>query len=116
MQRAVSPVGAACRRSRARPAVPSEAVQQYVVFFFLSRLSFSYVLLVQTRRETVVITKRGKPVAKLVPADKNADGIYGFLLGKGEILGDVIQPPQLKAGGAFKVIRVDAHIVVRLAI
>ncbi|MGO8818987.1 MAG: type II toxin-antitoxin system Phd/YefM family antitoxin [Terriglobia bacterium] len=47
---------------------------------------------VQTRRETVVITKRGKPVAKLVPADKNADGIYGFLLGKGEILGDVISP------------------------
>jgi prevent-host-death family protein len=25
------------------------------------------------RREAVVITKRGKPVAKLVPADKNTD-------------------------------------------
>ena len=47
---------------------------------------------VQAKRETVVITKYGKPVAKLVPADRNADDIYGFLAGKGAITGDVVSP------------------------
>lgn len=40
----------------------------------------------------MVITKRGKPVAKLVPADQESDDIYGFLKGKGKIVGDVISP------------------------
>jgi antitoxin (DNA-binding transcriptional repressor) of toxin-antitoxin stability system len=47
---------------------------------------------VQAERETVVIAKRGKPVAKLVPASQGADDIYGFLRGKGAITGDVISP------------------------
>ena len=47
---------------------------------------------VQTRRETLVITKRGKPVAKLVPADQDSDEIYNFLRGKGAVAGDVISP------------------------
>lgn len=47
---------------------------------------------VQARRETVVITKHGKPVAKLVPAGVESDGIYNFLRGKGEITGDIIAP------------------------
>lgn len=45
-----------------------------------------------SKRETVIITKRGKPVAKLVPADRDADDIYGFLAGKGSITGDVVSP------------------------
>jgi prevent-host-death family protein len=47
---------------------------------------------VQSKRESVLITKRGKPVAKLVPADKDTDDIYGFLQGKVRILGDVVSP------------------------
>jgi len=47
---------------------------------------------VQTKRETVVITKRGKPVAKLVPVDQQTDEIYNFLAGKGKIAGNVISP------------------------
>ena len=47
---------------------------------------------VQARRETVVITKHGKPVAKLVPADGDSDDIYNFLRGKGKITGDVLAP------------------------
>ncbi len=47
---------------------------------------------VQAKRETVLITKRGKPVAKLVPVDQGADEIYGFLRGKGAVVGDVISP------------------------
>jgi prevent-host-death family protein len=47
---------------------------------------------VQAKRETVVITKRGKPVAKLVPVESETDEIYGFLAGKGTITGDVVSP------------------------
>jgi prevent-host-death family protein len=47
---------------------------------------------VQAKRETVVITKHGKPVAKLVPADKDTDKIYNFLRGKGAVTGNVISP------------------------
>ena len=47
---------------------------------------------VQAKRETVLITKHGKPVAKLVPADQEADDIYNFLAGKGAIVGDVVAP------------------------
>jgi prevent-host-death family protein len=47
---------------------------------------------VQAKRESVVITKHGKPVAKLVPADQNADDIYNFLAGKGTMIADVVSP------------------------
>jgi len=47
---------------------------------------------VQAKHETVVITKHGKPVAKLVPVTGNTDEIYNFLAGKGAVAGDVISP------------------------
>ncbi|MHB8302901.1 MAG: type II toxin-antitoxin system Phd/YefM family antitoxin [Acidobacteriaceae bacterium] len=47
---------------------------------------------VQARKESVVITKHGKPVAKLVPVDETKDSIYGFFRGKGTILGDIVAP------------------------
>jgi len=47
---------------------------------------------VQAKRETVVITKRGKPVAKLVPVEEQADDLFGFLRGKVTIVGDVVSP------------------------
>lgn len=47
---------------------------------------------VQSRREPVLITKRGKPVAKLVPVAHEKDEIFGFLKGKVKVLGDVASP------------------------
>ncbi len=47
---------------------------------------------VQAKHETVVITKRGKPVAKLVPVGPKVDDIFGFLRGKVTIIGDVVSP------------------------
>jgi prevent-host-death family protein len=47
---------------------------------------------VKARRETVVITKRGSPVVKLVPAAQDTDSIYNFPRGKGAIVGDIISP------------------------
>ena len=47
---------------------------------------------VHATRESVLITKRGKPVAKLVPAGKGADEIFNFLAGKATIVGDIVAP------------------------
>ncbi len=47
---------------------------------------------VQAKRETIVITKRGKPVVKLVPADAEKDDIYGLHQGKVKIHGDIVGP------------------------
>jgi prevent-host-death family protein len=47
---------------------------------------------VQAKKETVIITKHGKPVAKLVPVTVEDDDIFGFLAGKIEITGDVVSP------------------------
>jgi len=47
---------------------------------------------VQAKHETVVITKHGKPVAKLVPVNTDTDEIYNFLGGKGAVAGDVVSP------------------------
>ena len=40
----------------------------------------------------LIITKRGKPVAKLVPATERPRSIAGALAGSGKILGDIISP------------------------
>ena len=47
---------------------------------------------VQAKRVTVVITKHGKPVAKLVPVETKNDDLFGFLRGKVTIVGDVVSP------------------------
>ena len=47
---------------------------------------------VQKTREPLVITKRGKPVAKLVPADKAGNDIFGCLKSVVKIVGDIESP------------------------
>jgi len=47
---------------------------------------------VQAKRQALVITKRGKPVAKLVPIEKEKDDIFGFFKGKIKVTGDVVSP------------------------
>ena len=47
---------------------------------------------VQKKRHTVVITKRGKPVAKMMPIEPVKDDIFGFLAGKGKIKGNIVKP------------------------
>ncbi len=47
---------------------------------------------VQAKREAVLVTKHGKPVAKLVPVEMEQDDIFGFLRGKVTIVGDVVSP------------------------
>jgi prevent-host-death family protein len=47
---------------------------------------------VQSKRQAVLITKRGKPVAKLVPVENAKDDIFGFYKGKIKINGDIVSP------------------------
>jgi len=47
---------------------------------------------VQAKRESVVITKHGKPVAKLVPVNEEPDEVFDSIAGKGVIVGDVVSP------------------------
>lgn len=45
---------------------------------------------VADRRETYVITKRGKPVAKLVPAEAPPASILGALAGRVQSMDDIV--------------------------
>lgn len=47
---------------------------------------------VQATGEPVIITKRGRKVAKLVPVDTPGDDIFGCLKGVVEIVGDIESP------------------------
>ena len=40
-------------------------------------------------RRHVVVTKHGKPVVQIIRAESNKDDIFGFLAGKGRIVGDI---------------------------
>ena len=47
---------------------------------------------VRSTREPLVVTKRGKPVVKLVPADDNKDDFIGRLEGVFRVVGDIESP------------------------
>jgi prevent-host-death family protein len=47
---------------------------------------------VEAKREPVLITKNGKPVAKLEPLDLEEDPLAVFRFGKGRIVGDIVSP------------------------
>lgn len=47
---------------------------------------------VSAQRTELVITKRGKPVARLVPVAHAPKSILGCMAGTAEILGDIIGP------------------------
>lgn len=48
---------------------------------------------VQQTREEVVITKRGKPLAKLVPVlEAEFDTIVGYLPGSVQVVGNIVSP------------------------
>lgn len=47
---------------------------------------------VREQREPVMITKKGVPVAKLVPAEEPRLNVFGCLASTAEILGDIEAP------------------------
>ncbi|HZL27655.1 MAG TPA: type II toxin-antitoxin system Phd/YefM family antitoxin [Acidobacteriaceae bacterium] len=48
---------------------------------------------VEQKREGLIVTRNGKPVARVLPMpEPDPDPIYGFYRGKLEIKGDVLSP------------------------
>ena len=47
---------------------------------------------VAQQRTPLVITKRGKPIAKLVPIDDKPIDLFGYMAGTIKIRGDIISP------------------------
>ncbi len=47
---------------------------------------------VAERREPVVVTKRGKPVAQVVPIVKRPKRLWGAMKGEIEVRGDIVSP------------------------
>ena len=43
-------------------------------------------------RESITITKRGKPIAKLVPIESETRSLFGYMKGTVTILGDIVSP------------------------
>jgi prevent-host-death family protein len=53
---------------------------------------------VRSTKQPLLITKRGKPVAKLVPVDTGQDDFIGRLKGVFRVVGDIespIEPPEV---------------------
>ena len=47
---------------------------------------------VAQQRRPLIITKRGKPIAKLVPVETEAIDLFGRMAGSIKICGDIINP------------------------
>ena len=47
---------------------------------------------VHRQHKEIVITKRGKPVAKLAPVNERPESFIGSMKGTMEIVGDIISP------------------------
>jgi prevent-host-death family protein len=48
---------------------------------------------VKTKREEVLVTKNGKPYAKMVPLDEQEENpLAVFRFGQGRIVGDIVAP------------------------
>ena len=48
---------------------------------------------VAQQRRPIIVTKRGKPVAKLVPVEEQGEiDCFGYMAGTAKICGDIINP------------------------
>ncbi len=50
---------------------------------------------VNKKRQTVLVTKRGKPVAKIIPIQTERKNIFGCMKGTATIKGDLTKPIDL---------------------
>ena len=60
----------------------------------LRKRCLEFVDIVTATREPLVITRNGKPVAKVVPSNRPTQGFFGCLAGTIEIVGDIESPVQ----------------------
>jgi prevent-host-death family protein len=48
----------------------------------------------QKTGESVLITKGGKPIARLVPVLSSPEDVFGYMAGKVKIVGDIVGAPE----------------------
>jgi len=53
---------------------------------------------VQATGEPVIVTKRGAPLVKVVPVASEKTDIFGFMMGKVRIVGDIESPIPVEWG------------------
>lgn len=44
------------------------------------------------RRAPIIVTKRGKPIVKLVPVEDHPIDLFGWMAGTATIRGDIVEP------------------------
>ncbi len=47
---------------------------------------------VQATGEPVIVTKRGTPVVKVIPAESEKSDLFGFMAGEFKIVADIVTP------------------------
>jgi len=47
-------------------------------------------------REPIIVTKRGKPLVKILPAEEQPKSLFGYMRGTVEILGDIVKPVEVE--------------------
>ena len=47
---------------------------------------------VEQKREPVLVTKKGRPIAKVIPLEPEEDPLAIYRFGGGKIVGDIISP------------------------
>lgn len=52
--------------------------------------------LAEQKHETIIITKRGIPIAKLVPYSETPPSLFGFMKKSVKVKGDIISPIEEK--------------------
>jgi len=63
---------------------------------------------VQKTGESVLITKHGKPVARISPAPSTPEDVFGYMAGKVKIVGDIVGPitpladEKIRSSGIFE--------------
>lgn len=62
---------------------------------------------VQSTGEPVLVTKRGTPMVKIVPAESGAGDLFGFMAGEFDIIGDIESP--LVPLKEWEITKIDPH-------
>jgi prevent-host-death family protein len=47
---------------------------------------------VEREQTPLLVTKRGRPLVKIMPIPKKRKSLYGYMAGTGEIVGDIVSP------------------------
>lgn len=92
----LAPRGAVITKQKPPKPGPSNVPSRSVRSFPASKAKTHLLELlkdVDTRRESILITRRGRPVAQLVPIDQEQPrSIFGYMKGTIKITGDIVGP------------------------